>query len=59
MKISIFVDNKLNSPIVDIAFHDGLIYVSQRGKISTINTTNGQVDDLIIGLIKMEILIHR
>lgn len=48
--LSVFVDNKLNSPIVDIAFHDGLIYVSHRGKISTINTTNGQVDDLIIGL---------
>ena len=48
--LSVFVDNKLNSPIVDIAFHDGLVYVSQRGKISTVNTTNGQVDDLIIGL---------
>ena len=48
--LSIFVDNKLNSPIVDITFHDGLIYVSHRGKISTVNTTNGQVDDLIIGL---------
>ena len=30
--LSVFVDNKLNSPIVDIAFHDGLIYVSHRGK---------------------------
>ena len=48
--LSVFVDNKLNSPIVDIAFHDGLVYVSHRGKISTVNTTNGQVDDLIIGL---------
>ena len=48
--LSVFVENKLNSPIVDIAFHDGLIYVSHRGKISIVNTTNGQVDDLIIGL---------
>ncbi len=48
--LSVFVGNKLNSPIVDIAFHDGLIYVSHRGKISTVNTTNGQVNDLIIGL---------
>ena len=48
--LSVFVDNKLNSPIVDIAFYDGLMYVSHRNKISTVNTTNGQVDDLIIGL---------
>jgi hypothetical protein len=27
--ISVFVDRNLNSPIVDVAFHNGFLYVSQ------------------------------
>ncbi len=48
--VSVFVDTKLNSPIVDITFHNGLLYVSHRGKISTADITNGTVKDIIVGL---------
>ena len=49
--VSVFVDTKLNSPIVDITFHDdGLLYISHRDKISTVNTANGTVKDIIVGL---------
>jgi glucose/arabinose dehydrogenase len=48
--LSIFVDTKLNSPIVDIVFHNGLLYVSHRDKISTVDITNGTVKDIIVGL---------
>jgi glucose/arabinose dehydrogenase len=48
--VSVFVGTKLNSPIVDITFHDGLLYVSHRGKISTVDITNGTVKDIIVGL---------
>jgi glucose/arabinose dehydrogenase len=49
-KVSVFVDTKLNSPIVDITFHNGLLYVSHMGKISTVDITNGTVKDIIVGL---------
>jgi glucose/arabinose dehydrogenase len=56
--VSVFVGTKLtssgfpglNSPIVDITFHDGLLYVSHRDKISTVDITNGTVKDIIVGL---------
>ena len=48
--VSIFVDTNLNSPIVDITFHNGLLYVSHMGKISTVDITNGTVKDIIVGL---------
>ena len=48
--VSVFVDTKLNSPIVDITFHNGLLYVSHMGKISTVDITNGTVKDIIVGL---------
>jgi glucose/arabinose dehydrogenase len=48
--ISIFVDRNLNSPIVDIVQHNGLLYVSHTHKISTVNLTNGAVKDIIVGL---------
>ena len=48
--LSIFVDTKLNSPLVDIVFHNGLLYVSHRDKISTVDITNGTVKDIIVGL---------
>ena len=34
--ISVFVDRNLNSPIVDVAFDNGLLYVSHTHKISTV-----------------------
>jgi glucose/arabinose dehydrogenase len=48
--VSVFVDTNLNSPIVDITFHNGLLYVSHMGKISTVDITNGTVKDIIVGL---------
>jgi glucose/arabinose dehydrogenase len=50
--VSVFVDTQLNSPIVDITFHDGLLYVSHRDKISTVDITNANatVKDIIVGL---------
>jgi hypothetical protein len=52
--VSVFVDTKLNSPIVNIVFHNRLLYVSHSDKISTVistvDTTNGTVKDIIVGL---------
>ncbi len=49
--LSTFLDKNLNSPIVDIAFHDGLLYVSHKNKISTVNTTDvSSLKDIIVGL---------
>ncbi len=48
--LSVFVDTQLNSPIVDIVFHNDLLYVSHRDKISTVDITNGTVKDIIVGL---------
>jgi glucose/arabinose dehydrogenase len=48
--LSIFIDRKLNSPIVDIVFHNGLLYVSHNHKISTVNPTNAVIKDIIVGL---------
>jgi glucose/arabinose dehydrogenase len=48
--ISVFVDRNLNSPIVDVVFHNGLLYVSHTHKVSTVNLTNGSVQDIIVGL---------
>ena len=48
--VSVFVDTKLNSPIVDITFHNDLLFVSHMGKISTVDITNGTVKDIIVGL---------
>jgi len=48
--ISVFVDRNLNSPIVDVVFHKGLLYVSDTHKISTVNPTCGSVQDIIVGL---------
>ena len=39
--LSVFVDTKLNCPIVDIIFHNDFLYVSHRDKISTVDITNG------------------
>ena len=50
--VSILVDRFLFEPISDIKFNknDGLIYVSHRAIISTVDPTTGVVKDLVIGL---------
>lgn len=49
--ISVFVDRMLNGPITDIEFNknNGLLYVSRRGIISTVDS-NGLIKDIITGL---------
>lgn len=49
---SILIDRFLFEPITDIEFNkaDGLLYVSHRAMVSTVNTTNGQVKDIVLGL---------
>lgn len=49
---SILIDRMLNAPVTDIEFNknSGLLYVSHRGTISTINPINGLIKDIIIGL---------
>jgi glucose/arabinose dehydrogenase len=49
--VSVFADRMLNGPITDIEFNrdNGLLYVSHRGVISTIDPT-GLVKDIIVGL---------
>jgi glucose/arabinose dehydrogenase len=57
--ISTFVDRMLQAPITDIEFNreDGLIYVSHRGTISTIDS-DGIVKDIITGLPIPDIAVH-
>ena len=47
---SILVDRLLNGPITDIEFHDGKLYVSHRGAISTVDPNRGSIKDIIVGL---------
>lgn len=57
--VSTFVDRMLQAPITDIEFNpdDGLIYVSHRATISTIDS-NGIVKDVITGLPIPDIAVH-
>ncbi len=48
--LSVLVDRNLNSPITDLKYHDGKIYVSNRDKISTVDPKTGFVNDIISGL---------
>jgi glucose/arabinose dehydrogenase len=48
--ISTFVDRHLYGPITDIAYHQGKLYVSNRGKISTVDIQNHHVQDIIMAL---------
>src|SRR5919197_1015592 len=50
--MSVLVDRFLFEPISDIEFNkdNGLLYVSHRGIISTVNQTSGLVKDLVMGL---------
>lgn len=47
-QVSLFADGFIG-PITDILWHQGLLYVSHRGKISTAGT-DGTVQDLVTGL---------
>lgn len=49
--VSVFVDRMLNGPITDIEFNknNGLLYVSHRGIISTVDS-NGLIKDIVMGL---------
>jgi glucose/arabinose dehydrogenase len=47
-KITRLVD-ELNGPVNDILWYDNQLYISQRGKISTVDK-NGKITDLITGL---------
>ena len=44
-EVSSFVDRDLYGPIINIVFHDGKLYVSNRAKISTIDIETGVVKD--------------
>jgi glucose/arabinose dehydrogenase len=48
--ISSFVDRHLYGPITDIVYHQGSLYVANRGKISAVNILNGHVTDIIMAL---------
>jgi hypothetical protein len=48
--ISTFVDRHLYGPITDIAYHQGKLYISNRGKISTVDIQNHHVQDIIMAL---------
>ncbi len=49
--ISIFVDRGLNSPIVDVVYHnETTLYVSHNHKVSTVNLADGELKDIIVGL---------
>jgi|SRR5690348_11894713 hypothetical protein len=40
---SILLDRLLNGPVTDITFHNGKLYVSHRGEISTVDPTTGLI----------------
>ncbi len=48
--ISVIVDRHLNSPITDIEYHEGKLYISHKGIISTVDPSKGIVKDIITGL---------
>lgn len=48
--ISTLSDRVFYPPITDIQYHEGKIYVSNRGKISIVDAESGKTTDLIMGL---------
>jgi glucose/arabinose dehydrogenase len=48
--LSILTDRFLNSPIGDMKYHDGKLYVSSKGKVSTVDPATGLVTDIISGI---------
>jgi glucose/arabinose dehydrogenase len=49
-EVSVLADIGLNAPIVDVAYHDGKLFVSHRYKVSTVDIETGEVKDIIVGL---------
>jgi glucose/arabinose dehydrogenase len=47
--VSVFVDRGLDRPLADISYHDGKLYVSNGGRISTVDM-NGIVKNIITSL---------
>ena len=47
--LSVFVDRGLSRPILHVEFHSGKLYVTNGGKISTIDT-NGIITNIVSGL---------
>jgi glucose/arabinose dehydrogenase len=45
--ISLLTDKFLTGPITSMVFHQGKLYVANKGKISTVNPVNGAVQDII------------
>jgi glucose/arabinose dehydrogenase len=48
--ISTLTDRFLSAPITSIVYHQGKLYVANKGKISTVNPLNGAVADIITDL---------
>jgi hypothetical protein len=48
--VSTLTDRGLYPPITDMQYHEGVLYVSNRGKITAVDTSNGAPLDLIMGL---------
>ena len=48
--ISVLTDRFLSAPITSIVYHGGKLFVANKAKISTVNPTNGAVEDIITGL---------
>ena len=47
---SILVDRFIYPPVTDIEFHEGKLYVSSKGVVSTVDPVTGLVKDIMIGL---------
>lgn len=50
--VSLLADRPLHGILSDIEFNenDGLLYVAHRNLVSTVNTTTGEVKDILVGL---------
>jgi glucose/arabinose dehydrogenase len=48
--ISVLTDKFLVGPITSMVYHQGKLYVANKGKISTVNPSNGAVQDIITDL---------
>ncbi len=48
--MSILTDRGLNGPVNDIEYHNGKLYVSHRGIISTVDVNTHLKEDIIVGL---------
>ncbi|MBA3749424.1 MAG: hypothetical protein H0X03_00720 [Nitrosopumilus sp.] len=47
---SVVADRFLYGPITDLEFHEGKIYISHKGVISTLDPISGIIKDIVIGL---------